>query len=250
MKIDIKIYGTHQRDFLIEPLRQTLNLSKENVIYDDRPNGGLVMYTFQKAFMQPLDNDITHRLCIPDDMIVCNDFINITNKIIEAQPDKIICLFPYCFHEHEDLYEKVYSPYIKNNGIVTGNGIILPVQYINPFFEWVHKVFKENFDEAREEWCLYKWAELNNIQIINTIPSLVQHIGDDYGTTLPYPTGKKNRKTGFFMQNIPADIKWECKDVLDFPNYKYNFIEMVRQDIKRGKGKFLDENFQPRKKLF
>ena len=52
------------------------------------------------------------------------------------------------------------------------------------------------------------------------------------------------------MQNIPADIKWECKDVLDFPNYKYNFIEMVRQDIKRGKGKFLDENFQPRKKLF
>ena len=52
------------------------------------------------------------------------------------------------------------------------------------------------------------------------------------------------------MQNIPADINWECKDVLDFPNYKYNFIEMVRQDIKRGKGKFLDENFQPRKKLF
>jgi len=249
MNFDIKIYGVHQRDFLIESLRKSLNLSKEDIIYDDRPNGGLVMYTFCKAFSQPY-SDITHRLCLPDDMIVCNNFIEIINKIINAQSDKIVCLFPYCFHEHEVLYEKVYSPYIRNNGIVTGNGIIMPVQYIEPFINWSKETFKDKFELVREENALYRWAKINNIQIINTIPSPVQHIGDDYGTTLPYPTNGKNRKTEFFMKDIPASINWDCKDVLDFPNYEYDFIKMIRQDIKRGKGKFLDENFQPRKKLF
>lgn len=247
MKTDIKIYGTHQRDFLIKPLQNSLNLSDEDIVYDDRPNGGLVIHTFEMAFKQPIPQDVTHRLCIPDDMIVCNNFHSIINRMINAQPDKIICLFSYSFHEHEDLYEPIDNPYIRNNGIVPGNGIILPVQYITPFFDWVHEGFGEKFDEAREEWCLNRWANWNHIQIINTIPCTVQHIGDDYGTTLPYNTGKKNRKTGFYMEDIPLDINWDCTEVADYPNYEYDFLKRVRQDILRGKGKFLDKNFQPRK---
>ena len=248
MKFDIKIYGTHQRDFLIEPLKQSLNLSDDDVIYDDRPEGGLCMYNFRRAYTAPLQSDITHRLCLPDDMIVCDNFVDIVTRMINAHPDKIIVLFPYNFADYEDLYEPVHSPYIRNNGIITGNGIIIPVQYIEPFFKWTEK-FEGHYDIARDGWCLSKWAKQNNIQVINTIPSTVQHIGDDYGTTLPHYIGPKNRKTGFFMQSIPADINWDCKDVLDYPNYEYDLIRLIRQDIKRGKGKFLDENFQPRKEL-
>ena len=129
MKTDIKIYGTHQRDFLIKPLQNSLNLSDEDIIYDDRPNGGLVIHTFEMAFKQPIPQDVTHRLCIPDDMIVCNNFHSIINRMINAQPDKIICLFSYSFHEHEDLYElnlpKPVNPYIINFSTITRKGSVV-----------------------------------------------------------------------------------------------------------------------------
>lgn len=220
-KLDIKVYGVHQRDFLIKPFKEKLNLSDKDIIYDDRPNGGKVLYTFEKAFTQPF-GDITHRLCFPDDMIVCDNFINIINRVINAQGDKIIYLFPWNMRERERLFINDLTPYKEHSRTICGNGIILPKQFIIDFFNWVHNKYSlDDYEKTTEEIVLMKWARLNNIKVITTVPSLVQHIGDDYGTTLPqYNPNGIIRKTQFFQQIVDESINWDSKDYVPCINTK------------------------------
>lgn len=245
-QLDIKIYGIHERDFLIDKLKENLNLCDDDIIYDDRPGGGLVLYTLEKALRAPADKNVTHRCVLPDDMICCDNFKLILNKIIKTHPDKVVCLFPYNFHIHESEYIPLSSPYIKNNGLLCGNGLIFPKKIIDPCFKTLHERFANNYDTLREECVLMWYFKKFHIQVINIIPSPVQHIGDDYGSYLPYEV-TENRKTGFFKQDCLTGIDWENKEILDFPNYDYSYEARIRDYIRFGKGKFIDKNFNFRK---
>ena len=86
----------------------------------------------------------------------------------------------------------------------------------------------------------------NGIEVINTIPSPVQHIGDDYGSFLPYPVAR-NRKISFFKKDCLTNINWDSKEILPFPGYDYSYKGKIKNYLLSGKGKFLDENLQPRK---
>ena len=246
VQLDIKIYGIHERDFLIDKLKENLNLSNDDVIYDDRPEGGLVLYTLEKALLFPMAEGVTHRCVMPDDMICCNDFRDILNKIITTHPDKIICLFPYNYHIHESEYYPLPSPYIRNNGLLCGNGLIFPKDIISPCFEELHKKYPNDYDTLREECALMWYFKHFHIPVINVIPSPVQHIGDDYGTHLPYEV-KENRKTGFFREDCMTGINWENHDILDFPGYDYSFKARIKDYILFDKGKYIDKNLKPRK---
>jgi hypothetical protein len=39
----------HSRDAMIKNLQTKLGISDNNIYYDDRPNGGLALYTAKKA---------------------------------------------------------------------------------------------------------------------------------------------------------------------------------------------------------
>lgn len=54
MNIDIHVYGVHERDNMITTTKTKLNLSDEHIHYDDRPGGGLMMYTAKKAWLAPV----------------------------------------------------------------------------------------------------------------------------------------------------------------------------------------------------
>ena len=246
MKCDIKIYGIHQRDFLIKPLKEKLKLNDEDVIYDDRKEGGLVLYTLEKAFCSPMDDYITHRLCLPDDMICCDNFKIILNKIVNTHSDKIVCLFPYNFYLYESKYKPQPSPYIRGNGLLCGNGIIMPKQYIKDCFEFIHNEHPYDYDKQREEIVIMDWVRASHKKVINTIPAPVQHIGDDYRSYLPYEV-KRNRKTKFFKQDCLTNVNWENKEIVDFPNYDYTLKTRIRDSVLMGHGIYLDENFKPRK---
>ena len=243
-ELDIKIYGIHDRDFLIKPLKKELNLNDKDIIYDDRAGGGLPLYTLEKALMQPFDKNITHRCVLPDDMICCQNFKEVLTKMINTHPQVIISLFPYNYYRNENNYTKLDSPYIKNNGLLCGNGIIFPRNVISSIFEFLHETYKEKIYILNEETLLTTAFRALHYQFINTIPSTVQHIGDDYGTTLPYKV-TQNRKTIFFQKDCLTDINWDNKEILDFPGYDYSFKGRIRDYILSGKGIFFDKNFKP-----
>lgn len=244
-ELDIKIYGIHDRDFLITPLKTFLNLEDKDIIYDDREGGGLPLYTMEKALLQSFDINVTHRCVLPDDMICCDNFKEVLTKMINAHPKAIIGLFPYNFFRNEKKYHKLDSPYIKNNNLICGNGIIFPKETIQPILDFLHNTYKDKVYIKRSELLLMTAFRTLHYQVINTIPSTVQHIGDDYGSFLPYEV-KRNRKTGFFQKDCLADINWDNKEILNFPGYDYSFKGQIRDYILSDKGIFLDKNFKPR----
>ena len=213
-KIDIKIYGIHERDFLIDKLKQSLDLQDDDIVYDDRNlEKKSCLYTLGKACTAPIPDDVTHRLAMPDDMIVCNDFKVILNKIINAHPDAIVSLWAYQYDRYNKWYKPSPVPYYRDNGVTCGNGVIFPVQYIQPLFDWIKSEHPNDYDTYRSEYGLIEGIKVLAMPLIITIPCPVQHIGDDYGTHLPYEV-RGNRKSVYFREDCMTGVDWDSKEIL------------------------------------
>ena len=91
--IDIKIMAHPSRRNNVLSILKQLNMDESIVVYDDRPNGGDALYTSRKAWLSPMPVDKTHRLVLQDDILLCDNFINIVHDIIRTLPDKVISLF-------------------------------------------------------------------------------------------------------------------------------------------------------------
>ena len=91
--LDIHIYGVHARDEMIHDTVGKLSIPSENIHYDDRPNGGDLIYTAKKAWLSPVPAGVTQRIVLQDDVQVCDDFLAIAKKIAEAHPKDIISFF-------------------------------------------------------------------------------------------------------------------------------------------------------------
>ena len=205
--ITYKIYGMHSRDAMITDLKKQLDIDDSSIYYDDRPNGGLAIYTAKKAWLSPIEIGETHRVVFPDDAMVCDDFCNISEKIVKTHPDAIISLFCWEGRYKNEEFEHLSSPYLESRFVI-GCGIIMPVQYIKPCFDWVKETYN---DDIADDAAIQYWAENNNIQIITTIPSLVQHLGDDSILTSNAPI----RKSAYFSKQPVAD--WTNNEVLRMP---------------------------------
>lgn len=158
---------------MIQSLKEKLNLSDSDIFYDDRPNGGDVLYTAKKAWLSPIAKDESHRLVVQDDIEVCDDFVKIVQQIINAHPDKVISLFPYRYQRKIIELENINTPYITAN-IMSGCAIIMPTKYIQECFEWIDS----NCTSTEDDWCINEFCKYKKIDVITTIPSIVQHIGN------------------------------------------------------------------------
>ena len=202
-----KIYGMHVRDELINNLKQRLELSDSSVYYEDRPNGGLPIYTAKKAWLAPIEPGETHRVVFPDDVEVCDNFKEICEQMVTTHPDPIISLFCWRGLKRNNNFENLPTPYIESK-LVIGAGIIMSVQYIEPCFKWIKEEYNDNI---ADDLAIQNWAERNGIQVITTIPSLVQHLGDDSIIT----PGAFVRRSAYFNKQISPDIDWTNNEVLD-----------------------------------
>lgn len=212
-KIDIHVYGVHERDAMIDNTVNKLGLSYDNVHYDDRPERGLMMYTAKKAWLAPIPEDVTHRVALADDVEVCDGFWEICEQIVDAHPDKIISLFPYEFMKRNPLIEGYDTPYLKCS-ILSGCAIIMPVQLIKPCFNYVNAVFE---DVCADDEGIQAYAEARGIAMITTVPSTVQHIGDDSIANV----GCIIRRTEYYDENPKAD--WSNKDILNYTKKEWFF---------------------------
>ena len=197
---------------MIKKTVEKLGLDWNDVVFDDRETGGDAYYTARKAFLSALESGAEHAIILQDDIEVCNNFREIASEIIETHPDKIIALFP-CdkwvdgrLAYRRELVGK--TPYVRNNWYTTGCGFILPIKYIPKLLEHWDYECKSN-PKFTEDSSLFKWALLNRIMILNTVPALVQHLGNE---SLVSGARAKIRITKHYKENPIAN--WKSKTII------------------------------------
>lgn len=205
---DIKIYGVKKRLPMIEKTVEKLGLDWDDVIFDDRENGGDAYYTARKAFLSALESGADHAIILQDDIEVCNNFREIASEIIETHPDKIIALFPWDaylkrkFRQYPKL--KGQTPYIRNRYWITGCGFIIPTKYIPLYLDYAESTKYDK--DFLEDTALFNWANENDITILNTAPALIQHLGEQ---SLVFGKDSVNRTTKYYEKNPIANWKTE-----------------------------------------
>lgn len=224
MHVDVQIYGVHDREHMITNLLNKLELDKSRVHYDDRPNGGLVIYTAKKAWLAPIPDGTTHRIALADDNDICENFVSIATLIAETHPNDIISFFPYEFMRRNEQIEGLDTPYFKSHSLF-GSAIMMPVKYIEPCFEYIKKQFDDNVPDDDGIWA---WAQKENIRILTTIPAMVQHIGDD---SILEP-GRSIRRTVYF--DPKADANWKSKKVMQYCRQEWFFSNHGKPSQTKG----------------
>lgn len=212
-KIDIHVYGVHERDDMIAATVTKLGLSYDNVHYDDRPERGLMMYTAKKAWLAPIPNGVTHRVALADDVEVCDGFLEICEQIIETHPDAVVSLFPYEFMKRIPAIENADTPYFKCN-VLSGCAIIMPVKYIEPCFDYVKAVFDDN---CADDEGIQAYAESRGLLMLTTVPATIQHIGDD---SVAFP-GRFVRRTVYY--DVAPKVDWSNPTVMQYVEKEWFF---------------------------
>lgn len=203
-KVDIKIMAVKPRRNMVLKMCDQMGLDEEStVIYDDRPNGGGTLYTCRKCWEAPIPEGVTHRLVLQDDVLLCDNFVEIMNKITGTHPEFIFTLFCPRLRFEDALPD---SPYIIIKGWNTwGPGNMMPVEYIKPLFEFVDAELGADFpfDDGIYSW----WAQREKVYIASTIPSTVQHLCPTK-STLGY--NNKNKVTKVWRGADLSDVNWSA----------------------------------------
>lgn len=169
--VDIRIMAhPSRRDNVLKILKQ-LNMDESIVVYDDRVDGDDAICAARRAWLYPILSYKTHRLVLQDDVLLCDNFINIVHDIISTLPDKVITLFnliPRDFVKNKECcYERIERLF--------GCAIIMPVFCINDCWQWIdaHYDNGKHYDMLISEYC-----KMNRIAMFTTIPVIVQHLCD------------------------------------------------------------------------
>lgn len=204
--ISYKIYGHPSRIDMIHRLQSDLGIADADVYLDDRNKRGRCIYTAKKAWLAPFVEGETYRVALPDDAYPCNGFKDIIERMVKAHPDDIISLFP---HDYQNIlpigFEMERTPYIEVC-IMTCCGIVMPVKYIKPCFDWIWEIYH---DDIEDDKAIQAWAKAHGVRCITTIPSTVQHIGDESIVT----PGVRIRRTKYFSKDVDPTVDWDCTRV-------------------------------------
>lgn len=229
-KVDIKIMAVKPRRNMVLKMCEQMGLKEEDtVIYDDRPNGGGTLYTCRKCWEAPVPDGVTHRLVLQDDVLLCDNFVSIMNKIVNVHPEFIFTLFcPRLRFEHA----VAESPYIIIKGWNTwGPGNMMPVKYIKPMFDFVDSELGADFpfDDGIYSW----WAKREKVYIASTIPSTVQHLCPTE-STLGY--NNKNKITKVWAGADLSGVNWDSEDITFSPPMPISVsLEKTKQMLAEGR---------------
>lgn len=229
-KVDIKIMAVKPRRNMVLKMCDQMGLDEANtVIYDDRPNGGGTLYTCRKCWEAPVPEGVTHRLVLQDDVLLCDNFVETMNRIVNAHPEFIFTLFCPRIRLENALPN---SPYIIIKGCNTwGPGNMMPVSYIKPMFEFVDTELGRDFpfDDGIYSW----WAQREKVYIASTIPSTVQHLCPTQ-STLGY--NNKNKITKVWTGPDLSGVNWSAKSVAFSKSMPIEVsLKKVKQQIAEGR---------------
>lgn len=200
MSVDFKIIAVRERQTMAETLRDTLGLTDEDIVYDDRPDGGNPLVPTKAAWLKPHSADVTHRVVLNEDVQVCERFKEICNQMVQSHPDCAFSLFTMELDGeiHDEFINSLDTPYIDHNWALWGCAILMPLSIVEECFEYISINFDEN---VHESYGILSFLKHKGIPILTSIPVTVQHIGDDslYDPDLPV------RRTARFEEHPEAD---------------------------------------------
>ena len=198
--VDIKIVASHQREEMVENLREALGLTDQDIFYDERTETGNPYLAVKQTWLLPHEEGVTHRVVLNDDVQVCNGFKQIIEQMTQSHPDCAFSLFTMAFDGdcYNDFISGLDSPYIRHDWSMWGCAILLPIGIVEECFNYIEAVFGE---DALESHGILSFLKHKQIPVLSTIPVTVQHIGDDslYDPSLPV------RRTTRFEENPTAD---------------------------------------------
>lgn len=211
-KVDVKIMAVKPRRKMVLAMLEKLGLPEaETVVYDDRPSGGGTLYTCRKCWEAPVPEGVTHRVVLQDDLLLCNNFIEIMNRIVNTNPEFIFSLF--CSRMKFE-YATEGSPYVIVKGRnAWGQGMLMPVSYVKPMFEFADSELGKDFpyDDGIYAW----WAQKEKLEIMTTVPSTIQHLCPTE-STLGYNDKRKVSKV--WIGEDLSGINWESKAIAFSPS--------------------------------
>jgi hypothetical protein len=155
----------------VNKILETLCLPEAIVTSDDRPGKNDAMYTARKAWATPVPEGCTHRLVLQDDIEICDNFIEIVNKVAKSKPNQIISFA----HLEELPTDNRYYSQIFDMGIA----LMIPVKLLNDFWWFVDNrlpvIAKPRLNELlkHDTTCMRYWIRYQNIPCVTTVPSLV-----------------------------------------------------------------------------
>lgn len=198
--VDIKIVASRQRQEMAETLRDTLELTDQDIFYDESTETGNPYLPVKQTWLLPHAEGVTHRVVLNDDVQVCTGFKQIIEQMAQSHPDCAFSLFTTAFDgdSYNDFISGLESPYIRHDWSMWGCAILLPIGIVEDCFNYIDTVFRQDVYDSHG---ILSFLKQRQIPILSTIPVTVQHIGDDslYDPSLPV------RRTTRFEENPTAD---------------------------------------------
>lgn len=177
--VDIRITAHPSRMENVSKMLYALQMDESIVVWDDRETGGDGMYTARKAWTAPLPEGCTHRLVMPDDLTLCNHFVQIVNAVAASNPRAVVSI------SHGSAHPAVWRRYAPSPRI-WGWGIMIPADMVGACWRFIERFPDDFHGEVKRQPEITKhdtamvwwWAAYHRIPIVDTVPSLTQHIGD------------------------------------------------------------------------
>ena len=208
--VEIRIRTCPARAEKAENLRNELELPETSVFTDDRENGGNPLYMWFKM-TENIPAEATHICLLDDDVEVSTGFKQIVEQMVQAHSQCAFSLFTTDLNSSyfDGFLEKTETPYVTCSKLF-GCAVILPVSILEECFNWIQE--NCNLETAHDGHAVQEYLEQKGIQILTTIPGVVQHDGD----VSLYDPGLPIRRTARFEKNPGAD--WTAEGIAECPS--------------------------------
>lgn len=211
--VEIRIRTCPARAEKAENLRNELGLPETSVFTDDRENGGNPLYMWFEM-IENIPADATHICLLDDDVEVSTGFKQIVEQMTAAHSQCAFSLFTTDLNSSyfDDFITKLETPYVTCSKVF-GCAVILPVSILEECFDWIRTSC--DLKTAHDGHVMQEYLESRGIQLLTTIPGLIQHNGDES----LYDPGLPIRRSARFEKNPAAD--WTNRSVMDPPSLEW-----------------------------
>ena len=191
-KIDVRIFAVPERKEFVKANQEALDIPDDRIVWDEKHEGAF--QSAQKAWS--IQTESPFIMVMNDDVELCDDFMKYCEMIVDLHPDSIISLFPSQFRTRKKVRNRARkSPYVLTKEAI-GIALIMKKEFVKACLEsWT--------DDISDDANITRWAKNEGVPIITTLPSLVQHIGDDSIIDPKRAVGR----TDFFVKN-PSGVDW------------------------------------------
>ena len=208
---DIKIMCVPKRMLNVARLCGKLGLTILDAVIDHKQEGN-PFNTSRRAFSEPIEEGVTHRCVLQDDVDVCDGFNDMIQELVNRYPDAIWSLYSRK-RESTDIQE---GSIVSTGGRIWGPGVIIPVKYLYSIYEKYDSGY-EGYIHDDGFYC--GWAKWKKIPTLTTYPCAVRLMEDD--SLLDHTLKFDNNSFGeigsmSLIDHTDLSLDWPCNCFLKF----------------------------------